>query len=217
LLGAELTFPPHAALLLPLDRRGYANLCRLLTLRQLDPAFDAVAALGELWRGLHVVVESPALAASLIAAGVPAARGAVDGGRGADHAGGLWIGVRGLAAERPRLGERAAAARRLGVPLVATGDCVMLSADEHGAHRAAVAAAAGELIERLPPQSCCAPEAWLAAPAEWVRRVRATCAGAGVPEAADAALANNTALAERCRLNPRARHPHLPARTGARG
>ncbi|MEK7331298.1 MAG: PHP domain-containing protein, partial [Candidatus Eisenbacteria bacterium] len=35
LLGAELTFPPHAALLLPLDRRGYGSLCRLLTLRHL--------------------------------------------------------------------------------------------------------------------------------------------------------------------------------------
>src|SRR5512144_2042531 len=39
LLGAELTGPPrapHGALLLPLDRRGYAHLCRLLTLRHLD-------------------------------------------------------------------------------------------------------------------------------------------------------------------------------------
>ena len=59
LLGAELTLAPHAALLLPLDRRGYANLCRLLTLRHLDAEFDAVSALAELWQGLHVVVESP--------------------------------------------------------------------------------------------------------------------------------------------------------------
>src|SRR5437773_2665526 len=75
LLGAELGAAPHGALLLPLDRRGYANLCRLLTLRHLDPAFDPVSALGELWRGLHVIVEAPGLAASLLAAGVPAARG----------------------------------------------------------------------------------------------------------------------------------------------
>src|SRR5262245_47923025 len=105
LLGAELTFAPHAALLLPLDRRGYANLCRLLTLRHLDPAFDAVASLAELWRGLHVIVESSGLAASLLAAGVPAARG-VAGPPGAsrhDGGGGLWLGVRGLAAERVRL------------------------------------------------------------------------------------------------------------------
>jgi DNA polymerase III subunit alpha len=200
LLGAELTVPPHDVLLLPLDRRGYANLCRLLTLRHLDARFDAVAALGELWRGLHVIVESPGLAASLLAAGVPAARGAMGGARAGEHAGGLWVGVRGLPAERARLGERAAAARRLGVPLVATGDCVMLEPHEHAAQRAAVAAAAGELIERLPPHAGCAREAWLAAPAEWERRVRATCSGAGVPEAAQEALANNAALVERCRL-----------------
>src|SRR5262245_11123337 len=45
LLGAELTFAPHAALLIPVDRRGYAHLCRLITMRRLDPAFDAVTAL----------------------------------------------------------------------------------------------------------------------------------------------------------------------------
>ncbi len=200
LLGAELTAPPHDVLLLPLDRRGYANLCRLLTLRHLDARFDAVAALAELWRGLHVIVESSGLAASLLAAGVPAARGAVGGARSGEHAGGLWMGVRGLPAERARLGERAATARRLGVPLVATGDCVMLAPHEHAAQRAVVAAAAGELIERLPPHAGCAREAWLASPAEWERRVRAACAGAGVPEAAQEALANNVALVERCRL-----------------
>ena len=211
--GAELTLAPHGALLLPLDRRGYANLCRLLTLRHLDPGFDPVAALAGLWRGLHVIVESPGLAASLLSAGVPAARG-VAGVTGIatphDGGGGLWLGVRGLPAERVRLGERAAAARRLGVPLVATGDSVMLAPGDHAAHRAAVAAAAGELIERLPPGAGCAREAWLAAPAEWARRVRATCAGAGVPEAAEQALANNTALAERCRLTLELGTPIFP-------
>jgi DNA polymerase III alpha subunit len=226
LLGAELTFPPHAALLLPLDRRGYANLCRLLTLRHLDGRFEAVASLAELWRGLHVIVESPGLAASLRAAGVPAARGiagSLSGGLGvADDSpsGGLWLGVRGLPSERPRLGERAAAARRLGVPLVATGDCVMLAPADHAAHRAAVAAATGELIERLPPDAGCAREAWLAAPAEWERRVRAACAGASVPEAAEEALANNVALAARCRLTLELGtpiFPHAPVPAGESG
>ena len=214
-LGAELTFAPHAALLLPLDRRGYANLCRLLTLRHLDPSFDAVAALAELWRGLHVIVESSGLAASLLAAGVPAARGvagpaSAPGSTGHDGGGGLWLGVRGLAVERARLGARAAAARRLGVPLVATGDCVMLAPGDHPAHRTAVAAAAGELLDRLPPDACCAREAWLASPPEWSRRVRAACAGAGIPEAAEEALANNAALAARCRLTLELGTPIFP-------
>ena len=42
LLGAEVTAGPAAgepgALLLPLDRRGYANLCRILSARHLDAA-----------------------------------------------------------------------------------------------------------------------------------------------------------------------------------
>ena len=128
--------------------------------------------------------------------------------------------MRGLATERARLGERVLAARRLGVPLVATGDCVMLAPADHPAHRAAVAAAAGELIERLAPGAYCAREAWLASPAEWSRRVRATCAGAGIPEAAEAALANNAALAERCRLTldlGTPIFPHAPVPDGETG
>src|SRR5439155_1679030 len=126
LLGAELTFapdrPPAAAtaLLLPLDRRGFANLCRLLTLRHLEPRFDAT----------------------------------------------------------------------------------------------------GALVERLAPDACAARESWLAAPAVRVWRIRATCAGAGVPEAADMALANNAALAERCRLTLELGtpiFPHAPVPPGESG
>ncbi|HYM82358.1 MAG TPA: DNA polymerase III subunit alpha, partial [Candidatus Limnocylindria bacterium] len=214
LLGAELTSGPHSLLLLPVDRRGYANLCRLLTLRHLDPGFDPIAALGELSRGVQVIVESPGLAASLLASGVRAASGStpgapLDGRRGAGDVG-LWLGMRGLPSERPRLAERAAAARRLGVPWVATGDCTLLDPQDHETHRAAVTAASGELLDRMPPGAFCAREAWLAPAAEWERRVRATCAGAGVPEAAAAALRNNAVVAERCRLELELGAPIFP-------
>jgi DNA-directed DNA polymerase III PolC len=215
--GAEVT---HAetrpgrgagALLLPLDRRGWANLCVILTARHLDPAFDLVTAIAGSSAGLHVIVESPALAAALLQAGVPAAEGAgFDGtpprGRGA----GLWMGLRGLAAERPRLAERVEQARRLRVPLVATGDCTLLHPRDHDAHRVAVTAAAGELLDRMPPSAFCAHDAWFAGPVEWVRRVRAVCGGAGVPEAADQALANNVSLAARCRLELEMGTPIFP-------
>src|SRR5512145_865364 len=105
LLGAEIAHGGHQALLLPLDRRGYSHLCALLTRRHLDPAFDLVSSLAELHAGLHVIVESPGLAAALLAAGVPAAAGTCGPGAGlrsgaGDRAGGLWIGVRGLPGER---------------------------------------------------------------------------------------------------------------------
>ena len=200
--GAEVTARDgrSAALLLPLDRRGYAHLCEILTRRHLDPQFDLTTAIAERWSGLHVIVESAGLAAALLHAGVsPAASWSAEGRRRPRDAG-LWMGVRGIGAERTRLEARLAAARGLNVPLVATGDVAMLEAGDHEAHRAAVTAAAGELIERMPLSAFCARDAWFASPEEWTRRVAAVCAAARCPEAATEALANNRALVERCRL-----------------
>jgi len=229
-LRAAETAPPRrrpGALLIALDRRGYASLCAVITARQLDADFDLVPALAEQHAGLHVVVESPGLAAALLAAGVPPATG-VRPGPARHRAGGLWLGVRGIAAERgPATGcplrERIATARRLRVPLVATGDVVMLEPLDRDVHRIAVTAAAGELLERMPPAAFAAREAWLAGPDEWARRVRATCAAASVPEAADEALANNVVLAARCHLEiesgvpifPRAPLPGAPTEGGS--
>src|SRR5262249_37087330 len=149
LTGAEITpedGAPPAALLIAADRRGYARLCALLTRRHLDPRFDLAAALGEGASGLHVIVESPGLAAALLTAGgAPAAPEAGPlagaGGRaGVAAAAGLWMGVRGLASEAAILAPRIDAARSLGVPLVATADVMMLDPRDHDAHRAAVTA-----------------------------------------------------------------------------
>src|SRR5437773_7520119 len=102
LLGCVLAARDHEALLIAIDRRGFARLCELITRRMLDARFDLVDALASAagatpTAGLHVVVESPGLAASLLGGGVPPARGAreeANGARGGD--GGLWLGVRGL-------------------------------------------------------------------------------------------------------------------------
>jgi DNA-directed DNA polymerase III PolC len=197
--GAELTQGRASALLLAADRRGWASLCALLTARRLDERFDLVRALGERHAGLQVIVESPSLAAALLAAGVPPAQRADDErAKPLARRGGLWLGVRGLPFERPRLRAKLAEGWRLGVPAVATGDVMLLDPADHEAHRVAVTAAAGELLERMPPSAFCAREAWLASPAEWERRVRAVCGGAGCAEAAGELLANNAALARRC-------------------
>ncbi len=216
--GAELTARDAApgesvprALLLAFDRRGWATLCALISARHLDPDFDLVRALGASHAGLHVIVESVTLAAALLAAGVPAAmRGADAAHRPLSHRGGLWVGVRGLAAERPGLRERLAAAWRLGVPAVATGDVWLLVPGDHEAHRVAVTAAAGERLERMPPSAFASREAWLASPAEWTRRVRAVCAGAGCATAADALLAENEALVSRVRFELELGAPIFP-------
>ena len=222
LTGAEITHESGRALLLAADRRGYARLCAILTRRHLDPGFDLATALAEEPGGLHIVIESPGLAATLLAAGIPPARiaaGPLAGrARGADC--GLWMGVRGLGAEVPALAARVDAARSLGLPLVATGDVAMLEPRDHDAHRVAVTAAHGELLERMPPDAFAAREAWFATPAEWVRRVRAVCARAGRPEAATEALAHNVELVSRCRLELETGtpiFPHAPLPPGETG
>ena len=189
------------ALLIPFDRRGWASLCTVLTARHLDDAFDLVRAVAAHATGLHVIVESPALAAALLAAGVPAAIAAADeAARGLPRAGGLWLGVRGIAAERARLRNRLGESWRLGVPAVATGDVWLLEPRDHETHRVAVTAAAGELLERMPASAFCSREACLDSPAGWERRVRAVCAGAGCAEQAGPLLENNAALVARCHL-----------------
>ena len=206
------------ALLVPFDRRGWANLCALLTARHLDDAFDLVPAIAAHHAGLHMIVESVSLATALRAAGVPAAVSAADEqARGLVHpngaragSGGLWLGVRGIAAERAHLRARLAEAWRMGLPAVATGDVWLLEPRDHEAHRAAVTAGAGELLERMPRNAFCSPDAWLASPDEWTRRVRALCGGAGCAEQAEPLLENNAALVARVHLSLEMGTPIFP-------
>ncbi len=186
LLGATIGDDAAGALLLVADRPGFAELCAVITAHHCEADFDLVRALATHHAGLEVVVESPQLAAALLGAGLPRAR--------------LWMGLRGIARERIELPARVAAARRLGIEVVATGDVVMLDAADHDGHRAAVTAAAGELLERMPAEAFAAGDAWLAGPGEWIRRVEAVCAAAGLPDTARAALRANHALADRLRL-----------------
>ena len=203
IVGAEVTALQggNRALLIPFDRRGWASLCALLTARHLDDTFDPVRAIGGCHAGLHVIVESPGLAMALLAAGVPAAIAASEeAARTLPRAGGVWLGVRGIAAERPRLRERLAESWRLGVPAVATGDVWLLEPRDHETHRVAVTAAAGELLERMPRSAFCSHDARLHSPADWEKRVRSVCAGAGCAEQAEPLLENNAALVARCHL-----------------
>ncbi len=59
--------------LLVRDAEGYANLCRLITRRMMDPDFRLLPALAELHRGLHVLVADP-LTLTALARVIPAAR-----------------------------------------------------------------------------------------------------------------------------------------------
>ncbi len=201
LLGTEIVHDQGQALLLAKDREGYANLCRVITLRHMDPDFELVPAIASHSGGLHVAVESASLARALVKAGMRRERSA---------SGSLWMGVRGLARESALLGARLSAARELKLGLVATGEVNGVAPHEHEAHRVAVTAAAGELLERMSPSAFASPQAWFAPPAEWERRVRAACAAAGAPEAGEEALRANRQVAESCRVELELGTPIFP-------
>ena len=57
ILGAELTTNDHRAVLLAKTTDGYANLCRLLSERHCDPAFDCVAAVHRYRNGLIILTD----------------------------------------------------------------------------------------------------------------------------------------------------------------
>ncbi len=150
ILGAEVDGPDGIAVLLVADAVGYANLCRLITRRHLDPGFRLGKALAELHPGLHVLVDEPRLLAAL-ARVVP---------RGRLHAE--------LAAPRhgePVFGAVADAARGLGLDAVATGAVTCLDRTEHRLHAALTAIRENTLVGRLGPSDLASREAYFKAPA----------------------------------------------------
>ncbi|HET9234795.1 MAG TPA: PHP domain-containing protein, partial [Candidatus Eisenbacteria bacterium] len=104
ILGAEVDGPEGCVVLLVEDRAGYANLCRVLTARMLNPEFRLALTLPRHIAGLHVLVGDHRLLRRL-AERLPRAR--------------LWAA---LPAPEPELfPDLARAAEELGIESVATG------------------------------------------------------------------------------------------------
>ncbi|MFZ1986303.1 MAG: DNA polymerase III subunit alpha, partial [Desulfatitalea sp.] len=170
IVGAEITDPGRRrrAVCLVADGEGYTGLCRLITQRHMDPAFDLAEALPRHAQGLVVLTSDAELLASWHKAGVT------------------------LAAAMPRaplspthpLRQKA---RELNVPLVATPGSFFVRPEEHTLHRLLRAIALNTTLERLPADQVAPANAWLAAPDHYAERF-ATC-----PEA----VAQTQAIAER--------------------
>ena len=134
--GAEITGLDPAtprAVALVRTMSGYSNLCKILTRRMLDGAFDLAAALIELHDGLHLLTDDEGLARALHPH-LPAHR--------------LWL----LLADPPRRaddGRRLAAlGRELNRPLVASPDVVYLEEADRPIHRLLGAIRERELVSR---------------------------------------------------------------------
>jgi DNA polymerase-3 subunit alpha/error-prone DNA polymerase len=153
IVGAEVTDPKRKqrAVCLVATDAGYRNLCRLLTRRHMDAAFDLQAAIISHAPGLVVLTQSAELLSAWYAAGVS------------------------VAAAMPRrplppTHKLRQTASRLGLPLAATPGSFFLHPDDMALHRMLRAIDRNTSLSRLPADEVAPADAWLAGPQEYERR-----------------------------------------------
>jgi DNA polymerase-3 subunit alpha/error-prone DNA polymerase len=146
-IGAEITDPNTSAraVCLVKEHEGYQNLCRLITARKTDPAFDLKTALGNHANGLAVLTRSEGLLTSLHEA-------AADG-----------------YAAAPRKPTEASSrlrklAGRLGAPFVATPGSFFLEPADFTLHQLLRAIDLNTSIFKLTPKDMAPGDAFLAPP-----------------------------------------------------
>jgi DNA polymerase-3 subunit alpha/error-prone DNA polymerase len=153
IVGAEITQPSRQrrAVCLVENDTGYSNLCRLISRRHLDDDFELKTAVAEHAAGLVVLTQSPELLRTWHSAGVT------------------------VAAAMPRnplppTHNLCRNAKRLGIPLVATPGSFFLQPEDGPVHRLLRAIDGNTSLSRLTVQDVAPPDAWLAAPEEYIRR-----------------------------------------------
>jgi len=153
IVGAEVTDPHQnwRAVCLVETETGYRNLCRLLTARHMDAAFDLKAALPPHADGLTVLTGSSDCLESW-------------------HAAGVMLGA--ALPRRPLPGAHPLrrAAARLGIPLVATPGSFFLRPEERDVHRMLRAIDENTSVAHLSTATVAPADAWLAPPADYERR-----------------------------------------------
>jgi error-prone DNA polymerase len=149
--GAELRTDDERAVLLACNRDGYSALCRLISRRQLDPAFSLSKALLESREQLIVLSDRLPLLQAL---------GKQNG------TGRLYVELNDPAAEPALLDF----SRRSGVPIVATNDVYLVDPADHPMHRLLRAIALNTCLSRIPSEELAAQDRWLKPPEEMARR-----------------------------------------------
>ena len=162
-LGAEITACGRRAVALARNMEGYANLCRLLSRRNLRDDFELTAELARCRRGLHILTDDVELAGQLA--------GRVERGR-------LWLLLRHPVRRRGEWRTIQDAARELDVPVAATPDVYMAGAGEHEVHRTLAAVRMNAVVSELDENADVAhPDAYFPPP-ERVEKVFADHPGA---------------------------------------
>ena len=142
ILGAELVHKQHRAVLLAKTTDGYANLCRLLSARHGDSAFDFISAVTRYARGLIVLSDD---ATALIAWKKRRLRD-------------LYVEL----TPGALMHEAVALSRRTGLPPVATNRVHFVRREQFDLHRVLRAIALTTTLSQLPLDACCAANHWLA-------------------------------------------------------
>ena len=168
ILGAELIHGAHRAVLLAKTPTGYANLCRVLSARHGDPAFDVITTVARHRTGLMLLTDD---------------RTALTAWR-RDAPDDLYVEL----TPGPGLHEAVTLSRKLNLPPVATTRASFLQPSDYQAHRLLRAIALNTTLSRLRAEDCCAPSQWLMPEAVLARQFP------HLPEA----LTNTGRLAEQC-------------------
>jgi len=146
ILGTELVHGQHRALLLIKTTEGYANLCRLLSARHDEGAFDMISAVARYAHGLIVASDdTTALTAwkkhRLHDLYVELTPGAL-------------------------MHQAVAFSRRTGLPPVATNRVHFIRREQFHFHRVLRAIVLNTTLSQLPHNACCAPNHWFTSPAD---------------------------------------------------
>jgi error-prone DNA polymerase len=181
ILGAELTSDAQRAVLLAKTPDGYANLCRLLSARHGDPAFDFIRAVARYRDGLIALTDDVAALSVWMK----------------DSRQDLYV----EATPGPAMQEALLFSRRTGLPPVATNRVHFVRPEDFATHRLLRAIALNTTLSRLPEQACCAPSQWLIPPSRMA---------ALVPHAPEA-LENTVRIAEICHSDWRFGEAIFPA------
>jgi len=190
LIGAELRQAGRSVVALIAEDAGYENLCRLISRihrRRGDAEADEQvgdglpADLGELSDGLHLIVEDAELAGALRSAGAASGR--------------LWLGVDPASQSPSRVRRLLESARRLSLPLVATGRALLGEPEDADTARLLAAIRLGRTYETVAPEQLPPSGAVLRGGRQLEREL------AELPQA----VANNRRLTEACcyKLLPR--------------
>ncbi len=186
ILGAEIECASGDAVCLASDREGYANLCRMVTARQLDEHFSLADALVRHQEGLFILTPDAALLRQLA--------GRIKDGR-------LFHEIRYFAdpAEPASAGQPGFE----GVSPVATNNVHFVAPEGREMHRLLTAIRKNKLLSEVGPDEMAPPDAWLKSADEMIRRFSGSAAGRE-------AIANTRRIADACNLQLETGKPIFP-------